>query len=76
MNDRSRYLGVDIGGTKCAVLVGADDGEIIAREEGQNGAGHRCLVFPINWKEIHDSRYGKTDNRRGFRSFPKYGIRP
>ena len=33
MNKRRHYLGIDIGGTKCAVLVGTDEGEILVREE-------------------------------------------
>ena len=33
MNKGRHYLGVDIGGTKCAVLVGTDNGEVLAREE-------------------------------------------
>ena len=33
MSDERHYLGVDIGGTKCAVLVGTDEGEVLAREE-------------------------------------------
>ena len=33
MNNGRHYLGIDIGGTKCAVLVGTDEGEVLAREE-------------------------------------------
>tara|TARA_B110000467_G_scaffold151885_1_gene160658 strand:- start:2607 stop:3500 length:894 start_codon:yes stop_codon:yes gene_type:complete len=33
MNNGRHYLGIDIGGSKCAVLVGTDEGEVLAREE-------------------------------------------
>ena len=32
MVEGRHYLGIDIGGTKCAVLVGTDEGEVLARE--------------------------------------------
>jgi len=36
MNKGDTIWGIDIGGTKCAVLVGVDEGEVLANEEVGN----------------------------------------
>ncbi|MGY8695398.1 MAG: ROK family protein, partial [Verrucomicrobiia bacterium] len=60
MNKGRHYLGIDIGGTKCAVLVGTDEGEILVREEMATARFEPTCEWILTQVEQLSKRYGDS----------------
>jgi len=60
MNKGRHYLGIDIGGTKCAVLVGTDEGEVLAREEVATARFEPTCEWILTQIEQLSKRYGDS----------------
>ena len=60
MNDGRYYLGIDIGGTKCAVLVGTEGGEVLAREEMATATFEPTCKWILTQIELLSKRYGDS----------------
>jgi glucokinase len=60
MNKGRHYLGIDIGGTKCAVLVGTDEGEVLAREEVATASFEPTCEWILTQIEQLSKRYGDS----------------
>jgi predicted NBD/HSP70 family sugar kinase len=58
MNDRRRYLGVDIGGTKSTLIGGTDEGEVLAREEAATARLKPTWEWILTQVEYLSKRYG------------------
>lgn len=76
--NRSLLLGIDVGGTKCAALIGNESGEVVARSEWPSGAGQgpdamlsRIVAESKSLLARHPARSagvsvgGPLDSRRG-----------
>ncbi len=60
MNDSRLYIGVDIGGTKCAVLVGSGNGKIAQREEIATAALEHTRDWILNQVEKLAKQYARS----------------